>query len=80
MIDFFSFIILVKLTASIIQLMVGMVITEIGQNVQLNVGEEYKPDPGLVPTQLQLMAVQIVLGRQQKLRTATLNLVRVNNA
>ena len=80
LIDFFSFIILEKLTALIIQLMVGIVITETGQNVQLIVGEEHKPEPGLVQTQLQLMVVQIVLGRQQKLRTATLNLVQVNIA
>ena len=56
------------------------VITEIGQNVQLIVEEEQKPESGLVQTQLQLMVVQIVLGRQQKLGTATLNLVQVNIA
>ena len=65
---------------SIIQLMVDGVITETGQNVQLIVGEEHKPEPGHVQTQLQLMVVQIVLGRQLKLKTATLNLVQVNIA
>ena len=44
--------------------MVDGVTTEIGQNVQLNVGEEHKPEPGLVLTQLQLMVVQIVLEKQ----------------
>ena len=63
----------------IIQLTVDGVITEIGQNVQLIVEEERKPEPGLVLTQLQLMVVQIVLGRRQKLNTATLNLVQVDN-
>ena len=63
----------------IIQLTVGGVITEIGQSVHLSVEEEHKPEPGLVPTQLQLMVVQIVLGKQQKLGTATLNLVQVEN-
>ena len=53
-------------------------ITEIGQNVQLIVEEEQKPEPGLVQTQLLLEEVQIVLAKQQKLGTATLNLVRVN--
>ena len=53
-------------------------ITEIGQIVQPSVEEEHKPEPGHVQTQLQLMVVQIVLGRQQKLGTATLNLVKVN--
>ena len=52
--------------------------TEIGQIVQLIVGEEHKPEPGLVLTQLQLMVVLIVLGRRLKLKTATLNLVKVN--
>ena len=42
-------------------------ITEPGQNVLLNVGEEHKPEPELVQTQLQLMVVQIVLGRRLKL-------------
>ena len=54
-------------------------ITETGQNVQLIVEVEYKPDPGLVPTQLQLMVVQIVLGRQQKLKNATQIPVQVDN-
>ena len=68
-----------KLYNLLLQLTVDGVITEIGQIVQPNVEREQKPEPGLVQTQLQLMAVQIVLGRQQKLRTATLNLVLVNN-
>ena len=42
-------------------------ITETGQNVQLIAEEERKPEPGLVQTQLQLMVVQIVLGRRPKL-------------
>ena len=53
-------------------------ITEIGQIVQPSVEEEHKPEPGPALTQLQLMVVQIVLGRQQKMGTATLNLVKVN--
>ena len=43
----------------------------IGQSVQLNAEEEHKPEPGLVQTQLQLMEVQIVLGRRQKFKNAT---------
>ena len=46
-------------------------ITETGQIVQLNVEEEHKPGPRLVQIQLQLMVVQIVLGRRLKLRTVT---------
>ena len=53
--------------------------TETGQIVQLIVGEERKQEPGHVQTQLQLMVVQIVLGRQFKLRTVTHNLVQVDN-
>ena len=68
-----------KLYNLLLQLTVDGVITEIGQIVQLNVEREQKPELGLVQTQLQLMVVQIVLGRQQKLKTATLNLVLVNN-
>ena len=45
--------------------------TEIGQSVQPNAEEEHEPEPGLVLTQLQLMVVQIVLGRRQKLGNAT---------
>ena len=52
-------------------------ITKIGQIVHLIVEVEFKPDSGLVPTPLQLMVVQIVLGRQQKLKTATRNTVQV---
>ena len=63
-----------------IQLMVDGVITEPGQNVQLNVEEEHKPEPGLAQTQLQLMVVLIVLGRQLKVKIATHNLVQVNIA
>ena len=59
-----------------IQLTVDGVITETGQNVQLNV-EEQKPEPGLVQTQHQLMVVLIVLGRRLKLKLATHTLVRV---
>ena len=62
----------------IIQLTVDGVITETGQNVQLNVEQEQKPEPGLVLTQLQLMVVQIVLGRRLKLRNVTHSLVQVN--
>ena len=47
-----------------IQLTVDGVITEPGQNVQLHVEEEHKPEPELVLTQLQLMVVLIVLGRR----------------
>ena len=39
----------------IIQLTVDGVMTKIGQSVHLIVEVEYKPDTGLVPTQLQLM-------------------------
>ena len=46
-------------------------ITETGQTVQLNVEEEHKPGPRRVLTQLQLMVVQIVLGRRLKLKTVT---------
>ena len=63
-----------------IQLTVDGVITETGQNVQLNVEEEHKPEPGLVQTQLQLMVVLTVLGRRLKVKLATHNLVRVNIA
>ena len=52
-------------------------ITKIGQSVHLIVEVEYKPDSGLAPTQLQLMVVRIVLGRQLKLKTATRNPVQV---
>ena len=58
----------------VIQLTVGGVITEPGQNVRLNVEEEHKPEPGHALTQLQLMEEQIVLGRQLKPRTVTINL------
>ena len=51
----------------IMQLMEGGMITETGQTVQLIVVEERKPELGLVQTQLQLMVVQIVLGRRPKL-------------
>ena len=60
--------------------MVDGVITETGQNVQLNVEEEHKPEPRLVPTQLQLMVVQIVMGRRLKLKTVTNMNAQVNNA
>ena len=53
--------------------------TKPGKNVQLNVEEEHKPEPGLVLTQLQLMVVLIVLGRRLKLKHATHNLVQVNH-
>ena len=53
-------------------------ITETGQNVQLNVEKELKPEPELVLTQLQLMKVLIVLGRRLKLGLATCNLVQVS--
>ena len=62
-----------------IQLTVDGVITETGQNVQLNVEEEHKPEPGLVQTQLQLMVVLTVLGRRLKVKLATHNLVQVNH-
>ena len=45
--------------------------TETGQNVQLIVEEERKPEPGLALTQLQQMVVQIVLGRRLKPKTVT---------
>ena len=63
----------------VIQLTVDGVITGTGQNVLLIVEEELKPEPVLVQTQLQLMVVQIVLGRGLKLRSATCNLVQVSN-
>ena len=46
-------------------------VTETGQSAHLTVTEENKPEPGLVLTQLQLMVVQIVLGRRLKVRTVT---------
>ena len=46
-------------------------LTEPGQNAQTIAEEEHKPEPGLVQTQLQLMVVQIVLGRRLKVRVAT---------
>ena len=55
-------------------------ITETGQNVQLIVKEEHKPEPGLVQTQLQLMVVQIVLGRRLNLRAAMNGSAQVHNA
>ena len=55
-------------------------ITEPGQNVQLNVEEEHKPEPGLVKTQLQRMVVQIVLGRRLILRTVTYRSAQVQDA
>ena len=58
----------------VLQLTVDGVITETGQNVLLIVEEEHKPEPELVQTQLQLMVVQIVLGRRLKLRVVTINL------
>ena len=54
-------------------------ITEPGQNVQLIVGEELKPEPELVQTQLQLMVVQIVLGRRLILRTVTYRSAQVQD-
>ena len=53
-------------------------ITETGLTVQLNVEEEHKPEPRLVLTLLQLMVVQIVLGRRPKLRTVTNTSAQVN--
>ena len=44
---------------------------EPGQNVLLNVEQEQKLEPGLVQTQLQLMEVQVVMGRRLKLTTVT---------
>ena len=46
-------------------------ITEPGQNAQTIAEEEHKPEPELVQTQLQLMVVQIVLGRRLKVRVVT---------
>jgi hypothetical protein len=51
--------------------------TEIGQSVPLSVEEELKPEPGLVPTLLQLMVVQSVLETVPKLRPVTKLLVQV---
>ena len=64
----------------VLQLTVDGVITETGQNVHLIVEEEHKPEPGLVRTQLQLMVVQIVLGRRLKLRAVTNKSAQVHNA
>ena len=58
----------------VLQLTEGGVVTELGQNVRLNVEEEHKPDPGLALTQLQLMEEQIVLGKRLKPRIVTINL------
>ena len=59
----------------------GLMITATGQNVQLNVEEEPRPEPGRVLTQLQLMVVQIVLGRRHlRHRIVTLSrLVKVTS-
>ena len=46
-------------------------ITEPGQNAQMIAGEEHKPEPELVQTQLQLKVVQIVMGRRLKVRNVT---------
>ena len=61
------------------QLTESGVVTELGQNVQLIVEEEHKPEPGLVLTQLQLMVVQIVLGRRLKRRTVTYRSAQVQD-
>ena len=55
-------------------------ITETGQNVQLIVKVEHKPEAELVLAQLQLMVVQIVLGRRLKLRTVTNKSAQVQDA
>ena len=55
-------------------------ITETGQNVQLIVKVEHKPEAELVLAQLQLMVVQIVLGRRLKLRAAKNRSAQVQNA
>ena len=52
---------------------------EPGQNVLLNVEQDQKLEPGLVQTQLQLMEVQVVMGRRQKLTPVMNNTARVNN-
>ena len=54
------------------------VITETGQNAQLIVEEEHKPEPGHVLTQPQLIMAQIVLGRQLKRKTVTNKGAQVN--
>ena len=53
-------------------------ITEPGQSAQMIAEEEHKPGPELVQTQLQLMVVQIVLGRRLKLRIVTNKSAQVN--
>ena len=53
-------------------------ITEPGQNVLLNVEEEHKPEPGLVLTQLQLMVVQIVMGRRRKHGSVQVDICLIN--
>ena len=63
----------------IIQLTEGGVITEPGQNVLLIVEMEHEPEPGHVQTQLQLMVVQIVLGRRLKVRVVMNKSAQVGN-
>ena len=60
--------------------MVDGVITETGQIVQLIVDQEHKPGPRIVQTLLQLMVVQIVLGRRLKFKTVPNTSAQVNNA
>ena len=52
---------------------------EPGQNVLLNVEQEQKLEPGLVQIQLQLMEVQVAMGRRLKLNTVTNTSAQVNN-
>ena len=51
---------------------------EPGHNVLLNVDGEQKLEQGLVQTQLQLMEVQVAMGRRQKLKTVMDNAAQVN--
>ena len=53
-------------------------ITEPGQSAQMIAEEEHKPELKLVQTQLQLMVVQIVLGRRLKVRVATYRSAQVH--
>ena len=61
-----------------IQLTVIGVIMKHGHNVLLNVDGEQKLEQGLVQTQLQLMEVQVAMGRRQKLKTVMDNAAQVN--
>jgi hypothetical protein len=67
----------IKAVNSIIQLMVIGAVTELGQVVLHNVGEDLRLEPGHVTTLLQLMVVQIVLEKVLRVSRATKMSVQV---